>query len=148
MCSSLPNYAIVCGPPKNENLVSLVYPEAISNCWHSTYFLFSLIHLENLVDQIGTDHPFDTITELIEEVLGNDLNFLRINKGRQFLHRSTSFRSTVRALTQRWYFWPYTFKPVRYSPLSIIFFAGTAIFKVKNHFKVQTNYEQHTAMQL
>ena len=38
-------------------------------------FLLSLIHLENLVDQIGTDHPFDTITELIEEVLGNDLNF-------------------------------------------------------------------------
>ena len=34
--------------------------------------IFSLIHLENLVDQIGTDHPFDTITELIEEVLGND----------------------------------------------------------------------------
>lgn len=29
----------------------------------------SLLQLENLVDQIGTDHPFDTITELIEEVL-------------------------------------------------------------------------------
>ena len=35
---------------------------------------FSLIHLENLVDQIGTDHPFDTITELIEEVLGIDFS--------------------------------------------------------------------------
>ena len=30
--------------------------------------------MENLVDQIGTDHPFDTITELIEEVLGIDFS--------------------------------------------------------------------------
>lgn len=43
------------------------------------HFYFSLIHLENLVDQIGTDHPFDTITELIEEVLGIDFSSFQGN---------------------------------------------------------------------